>query len=143
MAQVQLFLPWEIQLAISMLNKTIAQIIPNTQVQLAIYQGLLTLQFPLTVDMVRAQIGYEPHPDGANAPQRGAMLIYQDDPGAQAGDSTVPATVLVGTWNSLVAVNKSSGSPVTNLYLQSLYPVLFAAATAAAQASNGSLVLLT
>lgn len=150
---VQYYLEWEEKLELDLLGLPISRFTGD----LDAYHEAITDQDPLTVDQYRKNLGLPPHPDSSHGQSvseafpngdisqgvtlnRGAMYVYQTDPGNQSSDATVPNIVLVNEWNQLVAQESAiERGGRTHEQLQAAYAPLYALAQTAAAALNVTL----
>lgn len=95
---------------------------------------IIDLQWDVTVDEFRAIHGFIPHPDLGSGQNRGAMMVWETDPGEQAGDDTISDADFVYAWNELVIAPLAPmliGRP-TQADVEAKYSALWTAAQAAA-----------
>lgn len=127
--QVPLFLPWEIALYLTLMQKPISILFPDIGNSINTYKAVIDLQIPVTVDQFRQNLNLPPHPDGNNMPQRGSLFVYQPDPGTQSSDSLMPDLALVQAWNEIVTTDNSK---TTHDNLVTQYQALYNLASEAA-----------
>jgi hypothetical protein len=141
MSNVQLFLPWEVALYLTLLQKPLTILFPDITSNIETYKAIIAFQFPVTVDQFRQQLQLPPHPDGNNAPGRGAIFVYQPDPGVQAGDNTIPDEILIASWDGVVTANNQlQTGQLTHSQLVAQYQTLYNLASIAATNLNVQLL---